>query len=67
LLKGIGVGSLSQFAENIHPFLRTHSPARKGIRHIGFFEAVEDANNLLHFSILAASRRREARMPFLTS
>jgi len=63
LLKGIGVGSLSQFEEDVHPLLRGHLSAGKGIGGIGFFKGVKNADYSLHnlillsCSILAAAER----------
>src|SRR5580658_9434254 len=52
LLKGIGVGSLSQFEEYAGPLLRGHLSAGKGIGGIGFIECVENAGYFLHNLIL---------------
>ena len=52
LLKGIGVGSLSQFEEYASPLLRAHLTAGNGVGGVGFLEAVEDANYFLHNLIL---------------
>jgi hypothetical protein len=46
------VGSLSQFEENVGPLLRGHLSAGKGIRGIGFFEGVKNADYFLHSFIL---------------
>jgi hypothetical protein len=55
LLKGIGVGSLSQFEEYTGPLLRGHLSAGKGIGGIGLLKGVENADYLLHNSILRRS------------
>jgi cold shock CspA family protein len=52
LLKGIGVGSLAKFEENIGPLLGGHSSSGTCARGIGFLEAPEDADLFLHASIL---------------
>jgi hypothetical protein len=52
LLKGIGVGSLSQFEEYAGPLLRGHFSAGKSIGRIGFLKAVENADYFLHDFIL---------------
>jgi hypothetical protein len=52
LLKGIGVGSLSQFEEYAGPLLRGHLSAGKGIGGIGFLKGVENADYFLHSPIL---------------
>ena len=46
------MGSLSQFEENVGPLLRGHLSAGKGIRGIGFFEGVKNADYFLHSFIL---------------
>jgi hypothetical protein len=46
------VGSLSQFEENVDPLLRGHLSAGKGVRGIGCFEGVENADYFLHSFIL---------------
>ena len=46
------MGSLSQFEENVGPLLRGHLSAGKGIRGIGFFEGVKNADDFLHSFIL---------------
>ena len=52
LLKGIGVGSLSQFKEYADPLLRGHLSAGKRIGGIGLFKAGENADYFLHDLIL---------------
>jgi hypothetical protein len=52
LLKGIGVGSLSQFEEYGGPLLRAHLSAGKGIGGIGCLKGVENADYFLHNLIL---------------
>ena len=52
LLKGIGVGSLSQFEEYASPLLRGHLSAGKGIGGIGFLKGVENSDHFLHNLIL---------------
>ncbi len=52
LLKGIGVGALSQFEEYAGPPLRGHFSTGKRIRSIGFLKAVENADYFLHNLIL---------------
>jgi hypothetical protein len=52
LLKGIGVGSLSQFEEYADPLLRGHLSAGKGIGGIGLLKAGENADYFLHDLIL---------------
>jgi hypothetical protein len=46
------VGSLSQFEENVGPLRRGHLSAGEGIRGIGFFEGVKNADYFLHSFIL---------------
>jgi hypothetical protein len=46
------VGSLSQFEENVDPLLRGHLSAGKGVRGIGCFEGVKNADYFLHSFIL---------------
>ena len=46
------MGSLSQFEENVDPLLRGHLSAGKGVRGIGCFEGVKDADYFLHGFIL---------------
>ena len=46
------MGSLSQFEENVGPLRRGHLSAGEGIRGIGFFEGVKNADYFLHSFIL---------------
>jgi hypothetical protein len=46
------VVSLSQFEENVDPLLRGHLSAGKGVRGIGCFEGVKNADYFLHSFIL---------------
>ena len=46
------MGSLSQFEENVDPLLRGHLSAGKGVRGIGCFEGVKNADYFLHSFIL---------------
>jgi hypothetical protein len=46
------VGSLSQFEENVGPLLWGHLSAGKGVRGIGCFEGVKNADYFLHSFIL---------------
>src|SRR5580692_8812632 len=57
LLKGIGVGSLAKFEENVDPFLRAHSGPGKCVLCVRVLEAVKDANDFLHCFIMLRQRR----------
>ena len=46
------MGSLSHFEENVDPLLRGHLSAGKGVRGIGCFESVKNADYFLHNFIL---------------
>ena len=50
------MGSLSQFEENVDPLLRGHLSAGKGVRGIGCFEGVKNADYFLHGFILLSPR-----------
>jgi len=52
LLKGIGVGALSQFEEYVGPLLRGHLSEGQSIAGIGFLKGVENADYFLHNLIL---------------
>ncbi len=52
------MGSLSQFEEYADPLLRAHLTAGNGVGGIGFLEAVENADYLLHAFILLWLKRR---------
>ncbi len=67
------MGSLSQCEENVDPLLRGHLSAGKGVRGIGCFEGVKNADYFLHSVILPWFRLvflfwfRYAPIPLLTS
>jgi hypothetical protein len=52
LLRGIGERSFSDREKYGDPFLGAHLTSRQRIRLIGFLEAFENANGLLHIYIL---------------
>jgi hypothetical protein len=51
LLRGIGVGSLSQFKEDLDPLLRGHLRTGNRVGGIGFFKGVKNADYFLHIPI----------------
>lgn len=74
LLKGIGVGSLSQFEEYIGSLLGGHLSARLCIGDVGFLKGVENADDFLHGPILRClfdccgeTRSAQCRRTVLTS
>src|SRR5580658_10964637 len=62
LLKGIGVGSLAKFEENVGPLLGGHLISAPRVGGIGFLEATEDADHFLHifyFTYRPRARRND--------
>lgn len=57
LFKGIGVGSLSQFEEDVGPLLRGHLRAGKGVGGIDLFEGVKNAD---YFRVVVSNSARNA-------
>ncbi len=53
LLIGIGERSFPYREKYLHPFLRSHPAARQRIRFIGFLDRIENADRLVHPSILS--------------
>lgn len=64
LLKGIGVGSLSQGKKDGGPLLRGHCSAGRRVGGIGFLKTAEDTDHVLHTLILRSfsSSWRESHM-----
>jgi len=56
LLKGIGVGSLAKFEENVGPLLGGHLSLAPRVGGIGFLEATEDADHFRHIFYLRTGR-----------
>jgi hypothetical protein len=59
LLKDIGMGSLSKFAEDIDPLLGAHPGAGKRIRGVCLFKARENPNGFLH-SLISLTKSHHA-------